>query len=163
MLFMGEEHGSRTPFHYFTDHNEELAQAVREGRKREFEHEDHDGDPLALDPNAPETFEASRPQPGDEADEWLALYRELIDIRRSLIVPDLDDCGSAGAEPLGAQAVKAAWRLGGRSLVLLANFADEPVETALPAGRPIFSLGVVAAQADRVKLEGPSFLAILSD
>lgn len=163
MLFMGEEHGSRTPFYYFTDHNEELAQAVREGRKREFEHEDHGGDPLALDPNAPETFEASRPQAGDDADEWLALYRELINVRRSLIVPDLDDCRSNGAEPLGAQALTAGWQLGARKLVLLANFGDEPVETALPAGRPIFSLGPVAVAADAVTLDGPSFLAILSD
>ena len=163
MLFMGEEHGSCTPFYYFTDHNEDLAQAVRDGRKREFAHEDHGGDPLALDPNAPETFEASRPGAGEDADEWLELYRKLIGIRRDAIMPDLDDCTSCGAEPLGAQAVRAAWRLGSRSLSLFANVGDEPLRTALPAGRTIFSLGIVAVQADQVTLEGPSFLAILSD
>jgi hypothetical protein len=57
----------------------------------------------------------------------------------------------------------AGWQLGARKLVLLANFGDEPVETALPAGRPIFSLGPVAVAADAVTLDGPSFLAILSD
>lgn len=163
MLFMGEEHGSCTPFYYFTDHNEELAQAVREGRKREFAHEDHGGDPLALDPNAAETFEASRPQPGDDAYDWLALYRELIGVRRRLIVPDLDNCRSTGAEPLGAQALKAIWRLGGCSLVLFANFGEEAVKAPSPAGRAIFSLGIAALEADAVQLEGPSFLALLSD
>lgn len=31
LLFMGEEWGSTRPFLFFTEHNEELAQAVREG------------------------------------------------------------------------------------------------------------------------------------
>lgn len=37
MLFMGEEWGAGTPWQYFTDHpDEELAEAVRAGRRREF-------------------------------------------------------------------------------------------------------------------------------
>lgn len=37
MLFMGEEWGASTPWQYFTDHlDEELAEAVRQGRRREF-------------------------------------------------------------------------------------------------------------------------------
>lgn len=37
MLFMGEEWGARTPWQYFTDHQDpELAEAVRNGRRREF-------------------------------------------------------------------------------------------------------------------------------
>lgn len=37
MLFMGEEWGATTPWQYFTDHQDpELAEAVREGRRREF-------------------------------------------------------------------------------------------------------------------------------
>jgi maltooligosyltrehalose trehalohydrolase len=37
LLFMGEEHGDPAPFQYFTDHQDEgLAQAVRDGRRREF-------------------------------------------------------------------------------------------------------------------------------
>lgn len=37
LLFMGEEWGSKNPFQYFTDHSEpELAEAVRNGRRREF-------------------------------------------------------------------------------------------------------------------------------
>jgi 1,4-alpha-glucan branching enzyme len=36
LIFMGEEGASRTPFQFFTDHHGELAEAVREGRRREF-------------------------------------------------------------------------------------------------------------------------------
>jgi malto-oligosyltrehalose trehalohydrolase len=36
LIFMGEERMSRTPFQFFTDHHGDLADAVREGRRREF-------------------------------------------------------------------------------------------------------------------------------
>src|SRR5262249_35915412 len=36
LIFMGEESASATPFQFFTDHHGELADAVREGRRREF-------------------------------------------------------------------------------------------------------------------------------
>ena len=37
LLFMGEEWGATQPFCFFTDFHDELADAVREGRRREFE------------------------------------------------------------------------------------------------------------------------------
>ena len=37
LLFMGEEYGELAPFQFFTDHiDEEIAEATREGRRREF-------------------------------------------------------------------------------------------------------------------------------
>ncbi len=36
LLFMGEEYASKTPFLFFSEMNEKLAQSIREGRKREF-------------------------------------------------------------------------------------------------------------------------------
>ncbi len=36
LLFMGEEYGSQAPFPFFTDHHDELADLVREGRRKEF-------------------------------------------------------------------------------------------------------------------------------
>ncbi len=37
LLFMGQEYGERNPFQFFTDHvDPEIAEATREGRKREF-------------------------------------------------------------------------------------------------------------------------------
>src|SRR5215510_2682793 len=64
LVFMGEEGASPAPFLFFTDHHGELAKAVRDGRRREFAEFKgfHDGEQAELipDPNAPETFEASR-------------------------------------------------------------------------------------------------------
>src|SRR5690606_5964312 len=64
MLFMGEELGATTPFLFFCDYEGELADAVREGRRREFAAfarfsapEAREGIP---DPNAESTFAASR-------------------------------------------------------------------------------------------------------
>jgi len=59
LVFMGEEIGTRAPFLFFTDHGPRLAQAVREGRAREFAFETHKEMP---DPNAIETFLASQPE-----------------------------------------------------------------------------------------------------
>ncbi|WP_082610310.1 malto-oligosyltrehalose trehalohydrolase [Bosea sp. Root381] len=162
MLFMGEEFGSRTPFFYFTDHKEELAQAIREGRKREFSHQDPGSDRQPLDPNLPETFAASQPLPGDDAEAWLSLYRRLIALRFEHVVPHLDDCRSSGAEALGARTIRAGWRLGERDWVLLVNFGEEVVTTELPAGKPVFGLGEAAVEADGIRLDGRSFRAFLS-
>jgi len=162
MLFMGEELGSRTPFLYFTDHKEELAQAVREGRKREFAHQDPGSGGQPLDPNLAETFAASQPVPGEDSEAWLALYRNLIALRGKHIIPDLDDCRSTGAEALAPQAVRAGWRMGARDWTLLVNFGEEAVTTMIPAGSAVFSLGEAAVVSDGIRLDGRSFLAFLA-
>src|SRR5262249_49403307 len=69
LLFMGEEVATCSPFLFFTEHNEELAAAVREGRRREFASFARflapQGEALP-DPNAIETFDRSIPKPGSE-------------------------------------------------------------------------------------------------
>lgn len=162
LLFMGEEFGSRTPFLYFTDHHEELAQAVREGRAREFAHVDPGGEKRLFDPNAAETFDASRPDAGEDGAQWSALYRSLIALRRERIVPHLDSCRSTGADPLGSSAVRACWSLGGGRLTLLANFGDEAVTDSLPEGAEIFALGEAKHGPDGLLLGARSFRAFLS-
>ncbi|HZZ89278.1 MAG TPA: DUF3459 domain-containing protein, partial [Caulobacteraceae bacterium] len=136
MLFMGEETGSQTPFLYFTDHGPALAEAVREGRRREFAPFPEFADParraMIPDPNAPETFEASKPQPGPNADEWRTLCRDLLALRAAQIAPYLDDAQSIAAVAFGPKAVAGRWRLrGGRMLTLAANL-DTRAEASLP-------------------------------
>ncbi len=93
LLFQGEEWAATTPFQYFTDHRDaDLAQAVSDGRRREFAHfgwcPDH-----VPDPQAASTFKESklkwteleRPPQADILD-W---YRQLVRLRRSR--PDLTD------------------------------------------------------------------------
>ena len=59
MLFQGEEWGASTPFFYFTDYHEpKLANAVREGRCREFAAFGWKPEDTA-DPQARETFDGS--------------------------------------------------------------------------------------------------------
>lgn len=87
MLFQGEEWGASTPFQYFTDHQEpELANAVREGRRREFAAFGWKPEEVP-DPQAAETFERSKLQweeltrpPHAEMLEW---HRQLIRLRRT--------------------------------------------------------------------------------
>lgn len=143
MLFMGEEWGARTPFLYFTDHDRDLARAVREGRQREFAAFKAFKDParraLIPDPNDPETFSSSRPDFGEmrrpEGAERLALIRWLLALRHNEIVPRLDGARSQGAEAIGVAAVAARWRLGdGAVLALHLNLDRDPVETS-PAAR----------------------------
>jgi len=81
LLFMGEEHDERAPFQFFTDHVDPgIAEATREGRRREFAaFASFSGGGLP-DPQARETFERSRiahPEPDP-------LYVELLRLRRSL-------------------------------------------------------------------------------
>ncbi len=86
LLFMGEEHGEANPFLYFVSHGDPaLVEAVREGRRREFQSFGWIGE--VPDPQAEVTFEASRPG-WEQAESGAgfalrALYRDLIRLRRA--------------------------------------------------------------------------------
>ena len=88
MLFMGEAGGTRTPFQFFTDHEEEdLARSVSEGRVREFAGFGWDADEIP-DPQEHGTVEATRLR-WEELDEaeharMLVWYQGLIALRRKL-------------------------------------------------------------------------------
>ena len=143
LIFMGEECGSEAPFLYFTSHADPaLAQAVREGRQREFPaYAAHDAATALPDPNAPDTYARSQPwhdDTGDAAKNWLTYYRALLHLRQHALAPRLRGAESLGALALGTATVMARWRLGdGAVLTLYANLgADrEPLPaTLLPPG-----------------------------
>ena len=144
MVFMGEETGSRTPFLFFTDHTDDLAIAVREGRRQEFagfaEFADPERREQIPDPNAMETFENSIPQPGDRG--RFEFYQRLIRLRMQHIVPRLKGVVSAGAEALGPKAVRASWRMGdGALLTIVTNLGENAVPYPKPAGSLLFETG----------------------
>ena len=152
LLFMGEETAGRTPFLFFTDHGAELADAVREGRRNEFSQfaafADPDKRELIPDPNAPRTFEASVPhgdlQLGSRRE---ALYRELIALRKSEIVPRLIGARAMDAKAVGPKAVVARWRMAdGAVLTLASNLTGPPVSIDPPRGRALFAVGLKAAR-----------------
>ena len=77
---MGEEYGERRPFQFFTDHiDPAIAEATREGRRREFEFSGE-----VPDPQARSTFEDSKLDRSEPDEELRAFYRELLDLRREL-------------------------------------------------------------------------------
>jgi len=149
LLFMGEEWGCTTPFLFFVDHHDELADAVREGRRTEFAHFAAFSDPAKRDsipdPNAPETFVQSIPKPhalltAAEA-ETLAFYQATLACRAKHIVPGIAGAVSLGAEALNDAAIRASWRLGyGAILTVAANFGAAPV--------PLTVTGEVLAGSD---------------
>lgn len=146
LLFMGEETGSESPFLFFTDFDNELADAVREGRRREFAGFAAFADAASRsripDPNAIETFAASKPAPGPDAEAWEELVRHLLALRFEHLVPRLAGTRSLGAEVLGPGAVKARWQLGdGGVLMIVANFGEQPAAFAEQSEDPIFVSG----------------------
>lgn len=87
-LFQGQEFGARTPFHYFSGLEGQLAKDVAEGRRKSLVNFQGVADPAMQarlpDPSAPATFAACKldwseveRQPG-----VLALHRDLLALRR---------------------------------------------------------------------------------
>jgi malto-oligosyltrehalose trehalohydrolase len=158
MLFMGEEFATEQPFLFFCDFGPELAQAVTDGRRREFAHFARFADPATReripDPGAEATFAASvldwaaidRPPHAARR----ALYRRLLALRRRHITPRLAGMpgGAAGYALGGERALTVHWRLGdGSRLALAANLADQPAPLAPQPGRVLYlSDGLDAAQ-----------------
>jgi len=93
MLFMGEEWGARTPFQFFTDHEDpELAEAVRNGRRAEFAAHGWDAGDVP-DPQDVATVEASTLDWSETGKEphagVLDWHGRLIALRRAR--PELSD------------------------------------------------------------------------
>ncbi|RSO07274.1 malto-oligosyltrehalose trehalohydrolase [Streptomyces sp. WAC 06783] len=93
MLFMGEEWAARTPWQFFTDHTDpELAEAVRDGRRREFAAHGWRASEIP-DPQDPATrdrscLDWSEPEREPHA-ALLAWYRTLLAVRAAR--PELTD------------------------------------------------------------------------
>ena len=148
MLFMGEEWGETRPFLFFTDHNPELAEAVRNGRRAEFKHfaafADAARRALIPDPNARGTFARSvpalPPAPGPRAAAQLALYETALRLRAQCIVPRLPGTSALSAAAVGASLVLASWRMGdGAVLTIASNLGATSLPCALPPGPPLIS------------------------
>ncbi|MEE1924636.1 malto-oligosyltrehalose trehalohydrolase [Pseudomonas sp. 148P] len=145
LLFMGDEWASEQPFLFFTDHHDELADAVREGRRAEFKGFAAFADPgqraRIPDPNALQTFLDSRPRRNAHSGQWEDFHRQLLELRRQHIVPRLDGARALGADVIGEQAVSARWRLGdGSELRIDLNLGPDPVQTHLPdSHQPLFN------------------------
>ncbi|MGW6896550.1 malto-oligosyltrehalose trehalohydrolase [Streptomyces sp. NBC_01727] len=146
MLFMGEEWGARTPWQFFTDHTDAaLAEAVRNGRRREFAAHGWAADDIP-DPQDPATRDRSCldwTEPEREPHARLhAWYRELIALRRT--VPDLSDPDLAAVRTAhDEQGRWLAYRRG--DLRIAVNLDEKPATIPLGGGRNRTGMGRVLA------------------
>jgi malto-oligosyltrehalose trehalohydrolase len=158
MLFMGEEEAETRPFLFFCDFHDALADAVREGRRREFRRFPQFADEAARrtipDPNAAATMEACRLHPtAGGGGGRRALVAQLLEVRRRAIVPRLAGMtGHAGEMRLWSPGLTVAWRLGdGARLTLLANLSGSSAEGCeAPAGDLLFASAPGLVEAARL-------------
>ncbi|MEA3132746.1 MAG: maltooligosyltrehalose trehalohydrolase, partial [Gammaproteobacteria bacterium] len=142
LLFQGEEWGARTPFLYFTDHQDaELGRLVAEGRRNEFSAFAWQAE--VPNPQALETFERSkldwseltRPEHAD----LLAWHRRLIGLR-------FDNLGCTGnSRPSVEFDATARWltfTFGG--LLVVFNFGAKAQQVPMAPGDWELVLGSVA-------------------
>jgi len=129
LLFMGQERMADSPFQFFCDFGDDLADAVTEGRRREFggfaQFADPEQQAAIPDPNDPATFERSKLdwpalEQGVHAD-WWRFHRRLLALRHRQIAPRLAGIrgGHAGYQVIGHHGLRVSWRLGDGSLLTL--------------------------------------------
>jgi len=151
MLWMGEEWGARTPWQYFSDHDGELGEAVRSGRRAEFaEHGWATAD--VPGPQSEQTFLNSKLDWSEPAAErgaaLLAWYRDLLALRRSR--SELTD---GRRDRMAIQFDEHARWISVRrgDVLLVCNLAHERQTVALPEA----ARRLLLASAPGVELSGP--------
>lgn len=157
LIFMGEEWNATTPFPYFCDYPGETGENIRAQRREGFkqiipEPTEAEKD-RAPDPQAKSTFESARLdwnelKKRDHA-EWRERYRRLLEVRREVVVPLLENlhgcCGSIDDMRPGMIAVT--WTLkDGARLQVVANLCAE-VRRDVPEtiGNVFWSEGEIAS------------------
>ncbi len=159
MIFMGEEWGETNPFLFFTDHHDELADAVRDGRRKEFAHFDAFVDPQKRekipDPNAVSTFSASIPTLPETLTErqagYLKLFETALSLRAMYIAPFLTEVSTISSVSLGESGVRASWKLaGGRILTVAANFGDVSLNFEPAKGKVLIGSSPITDQINHL-------------
>jgi len=172
ILFMGEEWGTTEPFLFFCDFHDELADNVREGRRREFAQFPEFRNPADReripDPNAETTFERSKLKweqlSQSPYSEHLDHYRRLLALRREHVIDRLAGMQgqSATTDRRSETSFIVQWRLGdGSQLTLVANLGVDagPSLAHWPQGRLILATDQKIAEAMANQQLPPWFVA----
>lgn len=137
LLFMGEEWAASTPFLFFSDVGEDLADTIRESRVEELKRFPDVSVESLPDPMSQASFVRSKldwaePESGEHA-AMLEHYRDLITVRKAEVVPRLAGMkGYSGEyEVLDDRLIAVRWTLGdGSRLHLVANLREAPAQFA---------------------------------
>lgn len=159
LLFMGQEWCASSPFPFFCDFDEGLAEAVRRGRLEEFSRFAALRDPAALeripDPVSEATFEAARlrwdERLAGEHGEWWRLHHDLLALRRLHVVPLLARPPAAPADYrlFDDCALEVRWHLaGGVRYTVQANLGEEPRSRPPAAGQRLYATPGVGPRPD---------------
>src|SRR5215469_7664718 len=151
LLLMGEEFAANTPFLFFCDFHGDLAAAVTQGRRNEFARFSRfsaaDMRNSIPDPNLEQTFLQSKLDwnslPAASHSKWLRLYRELLSLRRRIVVPRVGITRGSGCELSDAHSrlLSIDWSFeDGAQLELRANLGSDS-DLKLPglSGTPFYS------------------------
>jgi len=128
LMFMGDEWGATEPFPFFCDFSGELAEAIRNGRKKEFTDAYAKSGADIPDPVSGTTRACAeldwnaRDKPAHA--KRLALTRSLLAARKRWIVPLLPAMASAGDVSFKSGILTARWPAGEKHLLLMANLSD---------------------------------------
>jgi maltooligosyltrehalose trehalohydrolase len=142
LVFQGEEYGEDAPFRFFADHiDEDIAEATRKGRREEFASFATFAGEDVPDPQAIETFERSKlTRVADPA--VVALYRDLLALRRDLPAGDVDDVACDAAGPW-LRVTRGPW-------ILACNFGEAPVSVPVTAATVVLATSGEAHLRDGV-------------
>ena len=143
LMFMGDEWGATEPFPFFCDFTGELAQAVRDGRRREFAEAYADHGNEIPDPLSEETRNIAmldwdaRTEP--QHAQRLALIRALLAARKKGVAPLLPAMVTPGDVHFESGLLTARWAAGEKGLLLLANLSDTAKpKPNTPWGEPVW-------------------------
>ena len=162
LLFMGEEYGETAPFQYFTSHGDaDLAEAVRQGRRREFAHFGWKKD-IIPDPQDPSTFERSRVHPGSQVDpERRAILhwtKSLLALRKAVPALGPGDTDARGCSAWAYEdervLVMHRWATTGPAALIVLSFNAQP--TTITLREPVGSWDLRLAATAREFAGGPT-------
>jgi 1,4-alpha-glucan branching enzyme len=131
LLFMGEEWGAAEPFPFFCDFKGELADAVRNGRRREFAeaYARHGGadipDPLAQSTRDLAVLDWTAIDVSPQRERF-ALTRALLAARRRHVVPLIARMRGGADAGIVDNVLSAEWPAGEKRLQIVANLSGFP-------------------------------------
>jgi 1,4-alpha-glucan branching enzyme len=159
LLFMGDEHLSLRPFHFFSDYEGEIAKAIRENRPKEaanFGGIPSGKSPADIpDPNNMSTFLNSKVNWNQATSEgaiaWGEFIRQLLALRKDNIVPLLEKAKGYAGSIVEApdQCLFIDWQFSDRTLKLRANLSETDVALAAELGDAIYSADPVTDETLR--------------